>query len=64
MPEQTLYIVINKYGHEIPTPVQFYDNRTAAEQHAAHLNKHLEYDDEDEPGFEVWEEAVLSEFNP
>ena len=35
----------------------------AAEKHAAHLNKYFEYD-EYEPVFVVWEEAVLSEFNP
>ena len=63
MPKQTVYVVVNKYGHATPTPVQRYDNRAAAEKHAAHLNKHFEYD-EDEPIFAVWEETVLSEFNP
>ena len=63
MTEQTIYSVVNMYDCEDPTIVQRYDNRNAAEQHAAHLNKHLGRD-EDEPVFEVWEEAVLSEFNP
>ena len=63
MPKQTIYLVLNIYDGEDPTPVQVYDNRAAADQHAAHLNKHLG-SDEDEPVFEVWEEAVLSEFNP
>ena len=63
MPKQTVYLVVNAYDAEAPTPVQLYDNRAAAERHAAHLNAHLG-SDEDEPVFEVWEEAVLSEFNP
>ena len=63
MPKQTIYTVVNKYGHAAPTPVQRYDNRAAAEKHAAHLNKYFEHD-EDEPVFVVWEEAMLSEFNP
>ena len=62
MPEQTIYIVVNVYDYDTPAFVQIYDNRAAAEQHAAHLNNHLG-SDEDEPVFEVWEEAVLSEFN-
>ena len=63
MPKQTVYLVVNEYDAESPAPVRLYDNRAAAEQHAAHLNNHLG-SDEDEPVFEVWEEAVLSEFNP
>ena len=64
MPEQIIYLVVNTYDYEQqPSIVQRYDNRNAAEQHAAHLNKHCGRD-EDEPVFEVWEETVLSEFNP
>ena len=63
MPEQTIYLVVNMYDCEYPATIQRYDNRASAEQHAAHLNKHLGRD-EDEPVFEVWEETVLSEFNP
>lgn len=63
MPKQTAYIVINAYDVEAPIPVQLYDNRAAAEQHVAHLNKHFG-SDEDEPVFAVWEWDVLSEFNP
>ena len=63
MPQQTVYIVVNVYDCEEPAIVQRYDNPLAAEQHAAHLNKHLGRD-EDEPVFEVWEADVLSEFNP
>ena len=63
MPEQTIYLVVNVYYCEGPTTVRVYDNRNAAEQHAAHLNKHLGCD-EDEPVVEVWEEAMFSEFNP
>ena len=63
MPKQSVYIVVNVYDYEEPATIQIYDNRAAADQHAAHLNKHLG-SDEDEPVFEVWEEAVLSEFNP
>ena len=63
MTEQIIYLVLNIYDGEDPTPVQLYDNLAAAEQHAAHLNKHLGRD-EDEPVFEVWEADVLSEFNP
>ena len=63
MPKQTIYTVVNKYGHAEPTPVQRYDNRAAAEKHAAHLNKHRG-SDEGELVFVVWEKAVLSEFNP
>lgn len=63
MSEQTIYLVVNIYDSEDPTPVQLYDNRAAAEQHAAQLNKHLG-SDEDEPVFEVWEDAVLSDFQP
>ena len=58
MPKQTVYLVLNVYYGEDP----IYDNRAAAEQHAAHLNKHLG-SDEDEPVFSVWEADVLSEFN-
>ena len=57
MPKQTVYLVLNVYYGEDP----IYDNRAAAEQHAAHLNKHLGYG-EDEPVFVVWEEVVRSEF--
>ena len=63
MPKQTIYIVSNVYDYDAPDFVWAYDNRAAADQHAAHLNNHLG-SDEDEPVFEVWEEAVLSEFNP
>ena len=63
MTKQPVYPVVNAYDAEAPTPVQLYDNRDAAEQLAAHLNAHLG-SDEDEPVFEVWEEVVLSEFNP
>ncbi len=63
MPKQAVYIVVNVYDYEEPATIQIYDNRAGADQHAAHLNKHLG-SDEDEPVFEVWEEAVLSEFNP
>ena len=63
MPKQAVYVVVNVYDYEEPATIQIYDNRAAADQHAAHLNKHLG-SDEDEPVFEVWEEAVLSEFNP
>ena len=63
MSKQTIYIVVNIYDCEDPAFVRLYDNRAAADQHAAHLNKHLG-SDEDEPVFAVWEEAVLSEFNP
>ena len=63
MPKQTIYRVVNVYDYDTPDFVQMYDNRAAAEQHAAHLNKHLG-SDEDEPVFAVWEETVLSEFNP
>ena len=63
MTQQTIYIVVKIYDYEDPAPVRLYDNRAAADQHAAHLNAHLG-SDEDEPVFEVWEEAVLSEFNP
>jgi len=62
MPKQTIYLVLNIYDGEDPTPVQVYDNRAAAEKHAAHLNNHLG-SDEDEPVFAVWEWDVLSEFN-
>lgn len=63
MPKQAVYVVVNVYEYEEPATIQIYDNRAAADQHAAHLNAHLG-SDEDEPVFEVWEEAVLSEFNP
>ena len=63
MPKQTVYLVVNAYYAEAPTPVQLYDNRAAADQHAAQLNKHLG-SDEDEPVFEVWDWAVRSEFKP
>ena len=63
MTKHLIYLVVNTYDCEDPAFVQLYDNRNAAEQHAAHLNKHLGCD-EDEPVFEVWEEGVLSEFNP
>ena len=62
MSKQTVYLVLNIYDDEDPTPVQLYNNRAAAEQHAAHFNKHLG-GDEDEPVFTVWEWDVLSEFN-
>ena len=63
MPKQTIYRVVNVYDYDTPDFVQMYDNRAAAEQHAAHLNKHR---GADEAGlvFAVWEAAVLSEFNP
>ena len=63
MPKQTVYLVVNVYDYEEPATIQLYDNRAAAEQHAAHLNKHLG-SDEDGLVFDVWEEAVLSEFQP
>ena len=63
MSKQTVYLVVNVYDYEEPATIQLYDNRAAAEQHAAHLNKHLGAD-EDEPVFEVWEESVRSEFQP
>jgi hypothetical protein len=63
MPKQTAYLVVNAYDAESPTPVRLYDNRDAAERHAAHLNRHLGAD-EDDLDFEVWEEPVLSEFQP
>ena len=63
MPKQAVYIVVNVYDYEEPATIQIYDNRAAADQHAAHLNKHRG-PDEDGPGFEVWEGGVLSEFNP
>ena len=63
MTKQTVYIVANLYDYDSPVVVQRYDNRAAAEQHAAHLNKHRG-SDEYGPVFAVWEEAVLSEFNP
>ena len=63
MPKQTAYAVVNVYDYEEPATIQLYDNRAAAERHAAHLNKHLGAD-EDEPVFEVWEESVRSEFQP
>lgn len=63
MPKQTVYLVLNMYDYDIPTFVQIYDNQAAADQHAAHLNAHLG-SDEDELVFSVWEEPVLSEFNP
>ena len=61
MSKQTVYLVVNMYDPETPTPVQLYDNRKAAEQHAAHLNKYFEYDKD---VFKVREGGVLSEFNP
>ena len=65
MPKQAVYVVVNVYDYEEPATIQLYDNRDAAEQHAANLNAHLGSDeDEDEPVFAVWEEVVLSEFNP
>lgn len=63
MTKQTAYLVVNMYDYDAPVFVRIYDNRAAADQHAAHLNAHLG-SDEDEPVFEVWEAAVLSEFNP
>ena len=63
MTKQIIYIVVNMYDSEDPAFVQLYDNRAAAEQHAALLNKPLgRY--EDDPVFVVWEDTVLSEFNP
>ena len=63
MTEQTIYLVVNVYDYEEPATIQIYDSRAAADQHAAHLNKHRG-SDEDRLVFEVWEEGVLSEFNP
>ena len=63
MTEQTIYSVVNMYDYEEPATIQIYDNRNAAEQHAAHLNRHLG-SDEDEPVFGVWEDTVLSDFQP
>ena len=63
MPKQIVYLVVNTYDYETPTPVLLYDNRDAAERHAAHLNKYFEYD-EDEIVFKVREGGVLSEINP
>ena len=62
MSKQIIYLVVNTYDPETPTPVQQYNNRAAAEQHAAHLNKH-HGGDEYGPVFTVWEWDVLSEFN-
>ncbi len=64
MPKQTVYIVVNLYDYDYDNLVfvQLYDNRAAADQHAAHLNKRLGAD-EDEPVFAVWKWDVLSEFN-
>ena len=67
MPKQTAYLVVNRYDFDYPIYMGMYDNRTAAEQHAAHLNGNLNSPiggDEDDLIFEVWEEAVLSKFNP
>ena len=61
MSEQTIYVVVNTYDLETSTPVQIYDNRKAAEQHATHLNQDFEYDKD---VFKVREWGVLSEFNP
>ena len=63
MPEQTAYLVVNAYDAESPTPVQLYDNRAAAERHAAHFNRHLGAG-ADVPAFTVWERTVRSEFQP
>ncbi len=63
MPKQTIYLVFNVYDYDTPDFVRAYDNRDAAEQHAAYLNKYFEYL-EDELVFEVREGGVLSEFNP
>ena len=63
MTQQTIYLVVNVYDYDTPGFVQRYDNRAAAEQHAAHLNKHRG-SDEDAPVFSVWEWDVLSEFKP
>ena len=60
MPKQTVYLVVKAYD---AAPMQLYDNRAAAEQHAAYFNMYLR-SDEDEPVFEVWEAAMLSEFQP
>ena len=63
MTQPTIYIVANVYDHEDPAFVRLYDNRAAADQHAAHLNKLLGRN-ADAPVFEVWECEVLSEFKP
>lgn len=63
MPKQTIYAVVNVYYYEEPATIQLYDNRAAAEKHAAHLNKHRG-SDEGELVFVVWERTVLSEFHP
>lgn len=63
MPKQTVHLVVNAYDAESPIPVQLYDNRAAAERHAAHFNRHLGAG-ADVPAFAVWEWDVLSEFNP
>ena len=63
MTEQTVYRVVNVDDYEEPAFVRLYDNRAAADQHAAQLNKLLG-SDEDEPVFEVWDWAVRSEFKP
>lgn len=67
MPKQTVYAVVNNYDYDAPVFMQIYDNRAAAEQHAARLNGNLNSPiggDEDDLIFEVWELAMLSEFNP
>ena len=61
MTKQTVYLVVNMYDPETPTPVQLYDNRKASEQHATHLNKYFEYDKD---VFKVWEWSVRSDFQP
>ena len=63
MTQQTVYLVVNIYDGAAPTPVQLYDNRAAADQHAAQLNNLLG-SDEDEPVFAVWDWAARSEFKP
>lgn len=63
MSKQTVYLVVNAYDAESPTPVRLYDNRDAAERHAAHLNMHLGAG-ADVPAFTVWERTMLSEFHP
>ena len=60
MTQQTAYLVVKSYD---AAPMQLYDNRAAAEQHAAYFNMYLR-SDEDESAFEVWEVTMLSEFQP
>ena len=67
MTKQPVYLVVNRYDFDYPIYMGMYDNRTAAEQHAAHLNGNLNGPiggDEDDLIFEVLEGAVLSDFQP